>query len=203
MLLLDVADSCDAGGTQDSVVVLGEVLAQGLQNVCMAPLYDPQAVQIMLDAGVGAQLEVDLGGKTVTPALAAKPVSLRLHGEVCAVHDEPLTVTGPVFTDMTVDPGAYVLFRSGPVEIVVTSRRLESYSSAIFRRVGVDPASKRFLILKSRSQCTPSFLPTSAGFIECNGSGVTTSDLRQLHYERLRRPIFPLDEGVVWTPTVE
>jgi microcystin degradation protein MlrC len=36
ILLLDHADNCASGGTQDVMTVIGEVIAQGLENVAVA-----------------------------------------------------------------------------------------------------------------------------------------------------------------------
>ena len=200
MLLLDVADTCNSGGALDGVSVLREVMRQGLENVASAPLCDPQAVRQMCAAGIGNTIEICLGDKTATPAIDTLQQPLRLRGRVSAVHDGPLTVTGPVFTGTLLDLGPSVAFNTGPLEIVVTSRRAEPYDPGIFRCVGIEPRNKRFVVLKSRMQCKPAFLPFSAGYVDCNGCGVTTSDLTQFHYQRLRRPIYPLDVDVRWKP---
>jgi len=203
VLLLDVSDTCNSGGPADGVSVLREVLAQGLEGVAAVPVCDPRAVAMMLDAGVGTELEIELGDKVAAPSIRATPAPLRLRGTVRATHDGPLTVQGPVFTGTKVDLGPTVAFESGPLEIVVTSRRAEPYDPGFFRCVGIEPLKKRFLVLKSRMQCKPAFLPLCAGHVDCNAPGVTGSDYSLLRYTRLRRPIFPLDPRASWKPESE
>ncbi len=199
-LMLDVADTCNSGGTLDSVSLLREILAQGLTDVAAAPLVDPGAVQTMLAAGIGAEIEIELGEKIPTPTVAGEKSPLRLKGRVAAIHDGDITVQGPVFTGTKLNLGPTVLFETDDLQIVVTTNRAEPYDPGIFRCVGVNPEEKKFIVLKSRMQCKPAFLPFAKGYIDCNGIGVTTSDYNAFEYKRLRRPIYPFDPDTKWEP---
>ena len=53
-MLLDHYDNCASGGTMDTTVVLAEILRQGLDNVAAFAIYDPEAVQQAIAAGIGA-----------------------------------------------------------------------------------------------------------------------------------------------------
>lgn len=199
-LLLDVADTCNSGGALDSMSALREIQRQGLKNVAAAPVCDPESVRKMLAAGRGAEIEIALGGRVPTPSVPFANDPLLLRGRVAAVFEGEITVTGPVFTGTRLNPGPTVLFESGELQIVVTSNRIEPYDEGVFRCVGVDPREKDFIVLKSRMQCKPAFLPFCAGYVDCNGAGVTTSDISAFDYRRLRRPIYPLDPDVSWAP---
>ena len=61
VLLLDHCDNCGSGGTQDVMAVLGEILRQGLEDVAAFAIHDPQAVDAMMEAGIGAEVTLDLG----------------------------------------------------------------------------------------------------------------------------------------------
>ncbi|MEP6558177.1 MAG: M81 family metallopeptidase, partial [Burkholderiales bacterium] len=63
VLLLDHSDNCMSGGTCDTMDVLEAALAQGLHDIAVGPLCDPEAVQILAQAGVGAEVELPLGNK--------------------------------------------------------------------------------------------------------------------------------------------
>ena len=56
VVLLDHYDNCASGGTMDTTVVLAEILRQGLEDVAAFAIYDPEAVQQAIAAGIGAQL---------------------------------------------------------------------------------------------------------------------------------------------------
>jgi microcystin degradation protein MlrC len=79
------------------------------------------------------------------------------------------------------------------MQIVVTSRHHEPWDQGVFTSVGIDPRTKRYLVLKSRIHYRAGFAPLARATITCDGEGVTTSDNRLLRYENVRRPIFPLD----------
>ena len=72
ILLLDHADNCASGATQDTMYVLKEALRQGLTGIAVGPVRDPQAVARMVHAGVGARLTLSVGGRMDMPAIDAK-----------------------------------------------------------------------------------------------------------------------------------
>ena len=81
----------------------------------------------------------------------------------------------------------------GKVEIVVISRHQEPNDLGCLKSLGIDPAAKRYLMLKSRIHYRAGFRDVAKAVIECAGVGVCTSDYGQLTFQNVRRPIFPLD----------
>ncbi len=193
VILVDHADNCNSGGVCDSMTVIREALAQGLAGLAAAPLCDPEAAGILVAAGVGATVTVDLGEKLPAAALAVRGRPMRLTGVVRAVSDGQFTVEGPVYTGTRINLGPTVAFDIGPMTIVVSSRRTEPYDHGVFRTVGIDPARQRFLIVKSKTQFRPTYQPIAKDIVYCAGVGVATSDLSLFRFERLQRPIYPLD----------
>src|SRR6201997_907869 len=63
IVLLDHYDNCASGGTMDTTVVLAEILRQGLQDVVAFAIYDLEAVQQAIAAGIGAEVSLSIGGK--------------------------------------------------------------------------------------------------------------------------------------------
>ncbi len=194
VLLLDHGDNCMSGGTCDTMDVLAECLLQGLGNIGVGPICDPVAVAQLIAAGVGATVTVDLGNKLPMPLIGlANRTPLRLTGRVKAVSDGEYTISGPIYRGTRCYMGRTVLFDIGPAEIVVTEQTQEPWDVGVFACVGLDPAAKRYLILKSRMYYRPVFGPMAAAVIECASAGCCASDLSQYAFGRLRRPIYPLD----------
>jgi microcystin degradation protein MlrC len=100
---------------------------------------------------------------------------------------------GPIQEGVQMDMGPTVVFDTGKVQIVVLSRHQEPGDLHCFLSLGIDPRRKRFLMLKSRVHFRAAFKPIAAGIIECAGTGVCTSDYATLRFEKVRRPIYPLD----------
>ena len=57
VVLLDHCDNSSSGGTMDTTTVLAEIMRQGLEDVVFFGIYDPDAVQAAMRAGVGATVE--------------------------------------------------------------------------------------------------------------------------------------------------
>ena len=193
VLLLDHCDNCGSGGTQDVMAVLGEILRQGLEDVAAFAIHDPQAVDAMMEAGIGAEVTLDLGGKLDMPAIGRVGEPLSVTGRVKLLSSGEYTIRGPMYTGVTVGMGRTAVLDTGKVEIVVIERHHEPWDVGCLQSLGIEPAAKRFIMLKSRVHWRAGFWPVVRHVVECAGVGVTTSDYDQLEFRRVRRPIFPLD----------
>ncbi len=193
ILLLDHADNCASGATQDTMYVLKEAMRQGLTGIAVGPVRDEQAVARMIAAGAGAKVTLKLGGKMDMPSIRVKGEPLELSGIVRAITDGEYTITGPQFHGMRCFMGRTAVLDAGAAEIVVTERNQEPWDLGVFTSAGIDPARKRFLLLKSRMYFRPVFLPIAKGHVFCDSIGVGSSDWTMFDYKKVRRPIYPLD----------
>ncbi len=193
VLLLDHADNCGSGATQDVMTVIAEVLRQGLEDVAVAAVWDPGAVQEMQKAGVGSTITLDLGGKTDMPSIGEVGEPLRLTGTVKILSNGEWTVHGPMYTGVKVFMGPTAVLDTGNMEIVIVSNHHEPWDVGVFTSVGIQPEHKKYLILKSRIHYRAGFAPIGKATLRLDGKGVTTSDNNLLNYENVRRPIYPLD----------
>jgi microcystin degradation protein MlrC len=193
VLLLDHADNVGSGGTEDVMTVLREVIRQGLEDVAVAAVWDPQAVKRMAQAGVGATVTLALGGRTDMPAISRRGAPLEVTGRVRTLSDGEWIVRGPMYTGVKVSMGPSAVLDTDKIEIVVVSRHHEPWDQGVFTSLGIDPKTKHYLLLKSRIHYRAGFAPLARATITCDGEGVTTSDNSVLRFQRVRRPIFPLD----------
>lgn len=193
VLLLDHADNCASGATQDTMSVLAEALRQGLSNIAVGPVRDPEAVARLIDAGIGARVELPVGGKMDMPSIGLKGQPLVLSGRVRVIADGEYTISGPQLTGMRCSMGRTVVLDCGGAEVVVTERNQEPWDRGIFTSVGIDPTLKKYLLLKSRMYYRPVFLPIARAAVLCDSIGVGSSDWSLFDYRKVRRPIYPLD----------
>jgi len=194
ILLLDHADNCASGSTQDTMYVLREALRQGLTGIAVAPIRDPEAVAKLIEAGKGARVTLPVGGKMDMPSIRRKGEPLMLSGVVRAITDGEYTITGPQFTGMRCFMGRTVVLDTGTALVVISERNQEPWDRGVFESVGIDPARQRYLLLKSRMYFRPVFLPIAKGMVFCDAPGVSSSDWTEFEYRKLRRPIYPLDQ---------
>ena len=89
--------------------------------------------------------------------------------------------------------GPTAVLDTGKVEIVIISRHVEPHDLAAFQAVGIDPASKRYLMLKSRVHWRAGLRGLAGAVVECAGTGVCTSDYAALPFKNVRRPMYPLE----------
>ena len=193
VMLLDHYDNCASGGTMDTMAVLGGILDAGLENAAAFAIFDPQAVEQMKRAGVGARVTIALGGKLEMPALGLKGKPRMVTGNVRRIINGIYRNEGPMARGELADMGAAAVLDTGNVEIAVISRHVEPHDIASFRALGIDPAAKRYVMLKSRVHWRAGLGPMAKAVVECAGEGVCTSDYSQLHFRRVRRPVYPLD----------
>ncbi len=193
VMLLDHYDNCASGGTMDTMAVLGGILDAGLEDVAAFAIFDPQAVEQMKRAGVGARVTIPLGGKLEMPALGLKPKPRMVTGNVRRIVNGIYRNEGPMARGELADMGAAAVLDTGKVEIAVISRHVEPHDIGSFRALGIDPAAKRYVMLKSRVHWRAGLGPIAQAVIECAGEGVCTSDYSQLKFTRVRRPVYPLD----------
>ena len=193
VLLIDHADNCHSGGTQDSMSVISEALDQGLKDILAGPICDPEAVAKLVAAGVGATVTLAVGGKASFAAVGRPNLPRTLTGVVRTIVDGRFTVTGPLFTGMKVNMGRTAILDTGVMQIVVSEDRFEAMDFAMFRVLGIDESRFKYIVLKSKVQYKPTFGTIARHVVECNGIGVASLDFDCFEYRKLQRPIYPLD----------
>jgi microcystin degradation protein MlrC len=75
----------------------------------------------------------------------------------------------------------------------VTSERIQARDPEIFRVCGVEPAAIEILVVKSAVHFRAAFQNIAKEIIIADGPGLTASDLTRFPYQRIRRPMFPID----------
>jgi microcystin degradation protein MlrC len=93
--------------------------------------------------------------------------------------------------------GPMALLTVGGVEIVVTSRKQQAADQAMLRHLGVEPASRKILALKSSVHFRADFQPIAEEILIVAAPGANPVDNRALSYRHLRKGlrIMPLGEA--------
>jgi len=194
VVLADYADNPGGGGYGDSVDLLGGMIAAGLENAAYANMYDPEAAALCTRAGAGAAVALTLGGK-LDPRFGAP---LQVAGKVLRLTDGRLTFDGPMNAGVAVDMGPTAVLEVasglGTIEVVVTSGRFQAYDQQYLKNAGIDPAQKSVVAVKSAQHFRAAYAPIAREIIVVDGGGgLTSANFKELPFEKLRRPIYPLD----------
>ncbi len=193
VVLLDHYDNCASGGTMDTTAVLAEILRQGLEDVVVFAIYDPEAVQRAIAAGIGAEVTLSIGGKIKMPAIPGDSLPLTVTGTVKTISDGRYRNRGPMGRGVAMNMGPAVVLDTGAAEIVLISRHVEPSDLNCLISLGIDPLQKRYVMLKSRIHWRAGLGKLAKAVVDCAGIGVCTSDYGQLQFKKVRRPIYPLD----------
>jgi microcystin degradation protein MlrC len=97
------------------------------------------------------------------------------------------------FDRSQVSLGDSAAIRIGGVEIVLISNRTQALGREVFTNLGVDPTSKRVVVVKSANHFRAAFGPIAGQIIYADGKGNVPIDCRAHRFERVARPLFPLD----------
>ena len=194
VIVLDHYDNTASGGTMDTTEVLRALLDAELERVAVFGFYDPDVVEEMIAAGVGATVTVELGGKLPMPALTEQSQPLTMTGEVKLISNGKFEAKVAMARGLTMNMGASAVLSVGTVDIAIISRHIEPYDPECFRSLGMEPTAYDYVMLKSRIHYRVGFRNMAKQVIECAGRGVCTSDYSQLSFEKVRRPVYPLDQ---------
>lgn len=187
-VLADGADNPGGGAACDSTFVLRALLERGVRDAALGMIWDPLAVQLALDAGVGAELPLRIGGKVGPASGAPVDVLARVTAARRDAHQHGLAGR---FTEALGD--AVALHVDG-IDIVLNTRRQQVFSPECFTELGIGLVDKRLVVVKSTRHFRACFDPIAARTVFCDAPGTLNSDLAHLPYAHLRRPIWPLDD---------
>ena len=193
IVLADTQDNPGAGAESDTVGLLEELVRQGAEGAAVAILYDPRAAKVAHEAGMGAEVTLDLGASS--GQAGHRPFQGRFRVE--ALGDGRFTGTGPFYHGARMQLGPMALLRHGGVRVVVASRKVQAADQAIFRHLGVEPSREKILVLKSSVHFRADFDPIAEKILVVAAPGPNPVDYGKLTYRRLRPDVrrMPLSRG--------
>jgi microcystin degradation protein MlrC len=180
------------GGAPGDGTILAQALNQRLLTPSFICLHDPESAARARSAGVGARIELSVGGKT--DHMHGEP--LRSQFRVLSTHDGKFEETeirhgGAPKYDMGAT--AVVDSLSGLV-VMLTSLRVPPYSLRQLTTCGLNPKSFRAIVAKGVHAPVAAYREVCPTLIRVNTPGVTTADMMRLRYLHRRRPLFPFEE---------
>jgi microcystin degradation protein MlrC len=180
VFISDSGDNPTAGGAGDTPVFLGRLLANNVESAVVASIADGEAVSVCQAAGVGAEVNLSLGGK-LDPRTS-----------------QPLPVAGRVLSIM---PGqnTEVVVQIGGVKVILTERRRPYHFIADFQRLGLEPLEHKIVVVKI-GYLEPDLKRAAPLALLALSPGAVDQAIERLPFQRIRRPIYPLDKDMIWQP---
>jgi microcystin degradation protein MlrC len=191
IVLSDTGDSVLGGAGGDSTVLLREMLGQGIAGPALVPMVHTDIGDVLADSEVGDTVTIKVGGSV---ALVHEPITLT--GE--------LTYFGPTYIKLSGygSPGVNVGYAAA-IEVACGTVVITQYPGVggvvpeMYDPFGIDPSKYKMAIVKTASNFQH-FAPMTTAVIRADTPGPTQSELSTLPWERIPRPVFPLDDIATW-----
>ena len=189
-LFADGSDNPGGGAPCDGTIALHALIKAGLKGAVVGVICDPETAAQAHAAGVSRTIRVRLGGKT--DDRHGSPVE----GEatVTALADGKFVHRGPMLNGVADDLGPTAAIVIGGVEVVVTTQRRQLLDAEMLRIVGVEPTERRLIVVKSAVHFRADLGPMASHIFDADTPGIHRPDFSAFRYEKLRRPMYPLDD---------
>ncbi len=184
VILADSGDNPTGGGVGDRADVLRALLSRRWTDALVAGIADAPAVDVCFAAGVDAEVVLDIGG-----SLDGASVPVAVRARVLRL-DDPGTPR---------DRQAVV--HVDGVDVVLAARRRPYHDDADFRRLGLDPAGVRLLVVKS-GYLSPDLARLANPNLMALTDGVVSQDIPNLANRRRSGPVFPFNRDLDVLPGV-
>lgn len=199
LILADVADNPGAGGGGNTLTLLQALLKAGAQQVLLGVFTDAELAREAHALGVGADFEANFNRDSTDQRFAP---AFTHRARVLALANGLFVGRRGMVKGSQQDMGLSALLDLGGVRLAVISKRQQLLDPAQLEVLGVDLASVRTLVVKSRGHFRAAFdeFAPPERILEVDCPGLTTPNLKTLPWTRMPRPIFPIDDHATWSP---
>jgi microcystin degradation protein MlrC len=196
VVINETSDNCGGGSPGDGTHLLRAMLNAKLGNAAFGFVVDSSVAEQAHQAGVGSVIDVSLGGKT--DDLHGEPLQLNVY--VKSLHDGRLTMQA-MFKGSRINYGKLARLQVGGMEIVVGSRRSQTFDAEPFLALGIDVTRLDFIALKSSNHFRAGFSDLAGTIITADPPGFTTHHIEIFPRTMAAQPLWPLDEAAMYPPS--
>lgn len=183
VILADTQDNPGVGGDSNTTGLLRALLRHGAQDAALGLICDPAAAAAAHEAGVGAWIDIGLGGCPQVEGDAP------LHGsfQVEALADGKFVYGGPMMNGKASDLGPMACLRIGGVRIAVSSAKAQLLDRNMYRTVGIEPERMKILVNKSSVHFRADFAAMAEEILVVRSPGPFIADPSQLPWKHLAK----------------
>ena len=195
VVINETSDNCGGGSPGDGTHLLRAMLDAGLEKACFAFIVDPEVAGQAHEAGVGATINVALGGKS--DDLHGEPLQLTAY--VKALHDGRLVMQA-MAKGAPLNIGKMARLVVDGIDIVVSSRRSQTFDPGPFEAVGINVNEYPIVALKSSNHFRAGFGAIAGKIITADPPGLTTHHLEVFERKHHQSPLWPIHEEASYSP---
>ena len=195
VVIAEISDNPGGGSPGDGTHLLRALIEADRPATTFGFVVDRVTAAEAHAAGPGATIPVKIGGRH-DPDLLGPPLEATAY--VKCVTDGRFQVQSDMGGGAIRDLGKMARLVVGNVDVIVGSECHQTIDAELFLLHGIDVTRYRVVALKSQNHFLSGFEPLAAEIIRCDPPGWTPGNVAALDYRRIRRPIWPLDEGATW-----
>ena len=186
----DSADAPSSGAPGDSTALLKVLLDRDISETALLNIVDPEAVSVVHRAGVGATLQLTVGA--AFSSTFYKPVTFAAY--VKSLSDGTFRIKGAGFRGVKVRMGRTAVVVSGGIQLVIMEQPVFQWGPELYRSQGLEPMDSKIVVAKSPVAFRAAYGPLAAEIIVPDLPGVCSPNFKLFPWEKLSRPIYPLDD---------
>lgn len=184
VVIADVADNPGGGASSDATFVLRRFLEEGMDNAVFGLFWDPDAVCACEDAGVGATVELGIGGRF--GKYSGEPVTTK--ARIMKVRKRHVQ-SGLAGSTSSVGTAAWIRFQG--IDLVLTSIRAQPFNPDVFTGLGIELGERRVIVVKSMEHFAAGFGPISSQILYVDSPGALSQDFGNIPYSKRPEDFWP------------
>lgn len=187
IVIADQADNAGAGAASDSTYVLREMLDRRIKDAALGMIWDSVAVQIAKSAGIGASLQLRLGGKVGTTSGDPLDLTVKVKGII-----DDMTQTWPQLEGAILSEcGDTVWLECDGIDIIVNSTRTQVLGTDAFTNFGINLDEKKVIVVKSTQHFYAAFGSIASEVIYMAAPGAVAPIFTDIPYTRVDTNKYP------------
>lgn len=187
VVLVEGSDNVGGGSPADATHVLKHLIDAPKRSLIV--IRDKEAVILAHKLGVGALFSAPIGGKS--DKLHGEPVPVS--GKIRLLSDGLYTHIGAYMTGQRADMGLTAVIEAGNLTVVLTEKRTAPWDPGHVVSLGIRAETYHVIVVKAAIAWRTSFGSICKRIIPVDSPGCTGSSIADFAYEKVRRPIYPLD----------
>lgn len=185
VVIADTQDNPGGGGTGDTTGMLRALLDAGAKGAVMVHIADAEACNAAHQAGEGAAIGIDLGGKS-SPHYG-EPVEGPW--TVIRLGSGAFTGVGPMYRGNPIALGPVALLERNGVQVIVAPRKMQASEPGLLLHLGLRPEDLPILVVKSSVHFRGAYQTMARAILPALAPGAVEANLSRLPYRHaLRKP---------------
>lgn len=186
VILMDSADSNNAGAPGDSMAVAARLLERSTMPQTATVVSDSRAVAHAHELGVGALAEFEIGGLIDT-----RVPRIKASGYVRSLHDGKFRPEVIGHTGDEVNVGRAAVIQFGNLHVMVCEHIAGNGDPQLYRAFGIEPTMYDLVVVKANTSFRAGYKKIAGTIVPTDTPGTAAAMVADLPFTRLPRTIFP------------